>query len=426
MSKMNTKIKINPQSIIIYILLILCLLGCNTVYSTCATRDYRFPELTTLFLLVLVIMSIKYLSYNIIIKWLLMFIPYYLLNLIIIFFSVSSDKIISYSVRFMIFVPFLALIILSDARRNNIWNVALKFENLVIFYASISLILWMLVGVLNIIPATGQIVSSWGGERTYPLYLGIFTTRQTQEFMGRVWTRNQGFFTEGPMYNLVLIIAICIETFIAPLNRKKGKYIWKGMDLRKIAILIVADISTFTITGMILLVAIVAFKYCLMPSKSVLLGIIKWSGAIVVLFLAMYVANNLFLIKADTGSWEVRFDDFLAGYGAWRDNIWTGNGYDTMEAITHHMSSRRSYNMGYSSGVFSILAQGGIALFINYMVSFGGYIKYSIKTHKYEFIPMLIVIVLILITSLFHYTFVMMLLLAYGYALLLVRSIKRI
>ena len=90
------------------------------------------------------------------------------------------------------------------------------------------------------------------------------------------------------------------------------------------------------------------------------------------------------------------------------------------------MSSRRSYNMGYSSGVFSILAQGGIALFINYMVSFGGYIKYSIKTHKYELIPMLIVIVLILITSLFHYTFVMMLLLAYGYALLLVRSIKRI
>ena len=74
-----------------------------------------------------------------------MFIPYYLLNLIIIFFSVYSDKIISYSVRFMIFVPFLALIILNDARRNNIWNIALKFENLVIFYASISLVLWILV-----------------------------------------------------------------------------------------------------------------------------------------------------------------------------------------------------------------------------------------------------------------------------------------
>lgn len=426
MSKINTKIRINLQSIVIYILLILCLLGCNTVYSTCVTRDYRFSELTTLFLLVLVIMNIKHLSYSIVIKWLLMFIPYYLLNFVIIFFSVSSDKIISYSVRFMIFVPFLALIILNDVRKNNIWNVALKFENLVIFYASISLILWILVGVFNIIPATGQIVSSWGGERTYPLYLGIFTTRQTQEFMGRVWTRNQGFFTEGPMYNLVLIIAICIETFIAPLNQKKGKYIWNGMDLRKIAILIVTDISTFTITGMILLIAIVAFKYCLMPSKSVLLGIMKWSGAIIVLILAMYVSNNLFLIKADTGSWEVRFDDFLAGYKAWHDNIWFGNGYDTMEAITHYMSNNRFYNMGYSSGIFSILAQGGIALFINYIVGFSGYLKYSIKTHKYELVPMLIVIVLILITSLFHYTFIMMLLLAYGYALLLSKSIKRI
>ena len=62
MSKISKKIRINPQSIIIYVLLILCLLGCNTVYSTCVTRDYKFPELTTFFLLVLVMMNIKYLT----------------------------------------------------------------------------------------------------------------------------------------------------------------------------------------------------------------------------------------------------------------------------------------------------------------------------------------------------------------------------
>ena len=134
MRKKSTTIKINFRSGTIYILLALCLLGCNTVYSTCSTKDYRFPELTAIFLFLLVMMSIKYLSYGIIKKWLIVFIPYYIWNLFIVFFSVNFDKVISYSVRFFIFIPFLALIILSDARRENIWNIALKFENLVYVY----------------------------------------------------------------------------------------------------------------------------------------------------------------------------------------------------------------------------------------------------------------------------------------------------
>ena len=424
MQKMSTKIKINFRSIITYILFAICLLGCNTVYSTSATTDYRFPELTAIFLLLLVVINITRLSVKVIKKWSIVFIPYYLWNIIIIFCSVSSDRIISYVVRFLIFVPFLALIILNDAKKKNIWKIALKFENVVYVYAIITLIMWILVCMLKIFPATGEIVANWGGEKRYPLYLGVLTTRQTQEFMGTVWTRNQGFFAEGPMYNLVLVIAVCIEAFIAPLTQKTGKYIWNGMDLRKIAIFVITDISTFTITGMILLVAIAAFKYCLMPSKSVLKGVIKWTGAIVVLIISMTIANNLFLIKSDTGSWEVRFDDFLAGYKAWRGSVWFGNGYDTMESITRHMSSRRFYNMGYSSGLFSILAQGGIALFVNYIIGFLGYIKYSIKIHKYELVSMLIIIITILITSIFHYTFIMMIFLAYGYALLANRSKK--
>ena len=95
-----------------------------------------------------------------------------------------------------------------------------------------------------------------------------------------------------------------------------------------------------------------------------------------------------------------------------------------MESITRHMSSKRFYNMGYSSGLFSILAQGGIALLANYIIGFLGYIRYSIKIHRYELVSMLIIIIMILITSIFHYTFIMMIFLAYGYALLANRSIK--
>ena len=417
--KHRIMVKLVPKDIVTYILLILCLLGCNTVYSTCATKDYRFPELTALFLIILLVLNIKHLSFSILKKWILFFLPYYFLNIVIIMESVSSDKLISFSVKFLIFIPLLTLIILNDARKGKIWNIILKFENIIYIYVIITLILWIFVCFFNIIPMTGEIVSSWGGERVYPLYFGIFTTRQTQEFLGILWTRNQGIFAEGPMYNLVLIIAICIEVFIAPIQEKKGKFIWNGMDMRKLIILIITDITTFTITGMILLLAIFSFKYCLTKSKTVLVGIIKWVGAIIVLIMAGYFSNKLFLVKADTGSWEVRFDDFLAGFAAWKRNFWFGNGYDTMDAITYYMSSRRSYNMGYSSGMFSVLAQGGIALMLNYIIAFVGYIKYSVQFHRYELISMSIIVILIFITSLFHFTFVMLLILAYGYALLI-------
>lgn len=424
MTQTSLTIKFKFHTIVIYILFVLCLLGCNTVYSTCVNANYRIPELTILFLFLLLLIDLRYLTKKVIKKWLIVFIPYYLWNFIIILVSVPSYKIISYSVKFLIFLPVLSLIILGYARKNNIWKIALQFENVVLIYSIVSLVMWILVGLFNVIPSSGEIIASWGGERIYPLYYGIFTTRQTQEFLGITWIRNQGFFTEGPMYNLVLQIAICIEAFIGPLNDRKQKYIWNGIDLRKMFILIITDITTFTITGMILLVIISAFKYYLMSNNSMLVKLLKWIGAILVLIIVLIIVNNLFAIKSGTGSWEVRFDDFLAGYKAWKDNILFGNGYDTMDAINWHMSTIRAYNTGYSSGIFSILAQGGIFLIINYIIGFIGYIKYSISLHRFELCAMIIIIFIILVTSIFQYTFIMMIILAYGYALLTLEIAK--
>ena len=412
------KLVINRCSVITYIMLSLCVLGANTVYSTCSTHDFKIPELTVIFLCILLI-SARHLSKNITKKWSAWVIPYCLLNFTIIFFSVSSDSLISYTVRFLVFVPFLTLLILHDAKKNNIWNIAFKFERLVVTYAAITLVLWLLASVFNILPPTGGITSSWGHNMHYPLYFGLYTTKQTQFFLGTIWIRNQGFFTEAPMYNVILIVALCIEVFVASLTGREGKFIWNGMDLRKLIILVLTDLSTVTTTGMIVMVLIAAFKYCLMRNKSAIIKILKWLGAIVVLLIAAHVAYWLFLNKSITGSWEVRFDDFKAGNLAWHNNILFGNGYDTMKSINRYMSSYRLYNMGYSSGIFSVLAQGGIALFCNYVFGFWGYIKFSINLHRFELIAMLIVILVILLTSIFQYTFVMMLLLAYGYALLI-------
>ena len=155
-----------------------------------------------------------------------------------------------------------------------------------------------------------------------------------------------------------------------------------------------------------------------MKSKSSIESVIKWLAGIFLVIVAGYIMYMLFLGKADTGSWEVRSDDIVAGIKAWSDNVFFGNGYDSMDAIENYMSSYRFYNMGYSSGLFSILAQGGMLLFFNYAVGFYGFIKKSIRLHRYELMAFIMIYIIILITTIFQNTFLMMFILAYGYALI--------
>ena len=51
------------------------------------------------------------------------------------------------------------------------------------------------------------------------------------------------------MYNLVLLTAILIEMFIVPLEKDVKGGMLKGIDIKKLVVLIIADITTFTTTG---------------------------------------------------------------------------------------------------------------------------------------------------------------------------------
>lgn len=412
------KVKANLGIFLSYIVLILCVMNCNTIYSTSNNIDFRLSELTILFLLALVYVEAKFLPIAIIKKWFICLIPYFLWNIVIIFTSVTMGRLTGYVIRFFLFIPLFSLLIMIYIQHEKIWTLLIRLKNIIFVYAIISLILWVLVCILNVLPEMGSIECGWGENYDFPLYFGIFTVRQQQNFLGINWMRNMGFFTEGPMYNLVLLTAILIEVFIVPLEKNVKGGLLKGIDLRKLAILVIADITTFTTTGLILIIGIFVLKYGLMKSKSSIESVVKWLAGIFIAIIALYVMYALFLGKADTGSWEVRSDDIVAGIKAWSDHILLGNGYDSMEAIENHMSSYRLYNMGYSSGLFAILAQGGLLLFLNYAVSAYGFIKQSLRMHRYELITFLTIYIIILITTIFQNSFLMMFILAYGYALI--------
>lgn len=414
------RIGINRKSVLSYILLLLCLLNCNSIYSTSRTIDYRFPELTAAVLAFLVVIGYTKLKASVVKRWLSYFIIYEVAIILLLINSVSSEKYISFLVRFAAFIPLFALCVVAEEKNGNPWYYLIKYRNLVCLYAFISIVMWLLVCQLNILPQTGVCQSSWGIDYNYPTYFGIFTYRQTQMFLGIKWIRNQGFFAEAPMYNLVLLIAVAIELFINPLCEKANKsHILGGVNLKRLIILVVADITTFTTTGMILLIAMGALKYCLLKKKTSLGLIIKWIVGIGVVTAALFIMNTLFLEKSTDGSWIVRSDDILAGIKTWLQSPVFGMGYDLMEAIEKNYSSFRVYNMGYSSGFFSVLAQGGILLMAIYIIGLIGFMMYGIRKKSYELFAFLMVIVIIWVMTIFQNSFLMMILLAHGYAFLI-------
>lgn len=425
---MNYRIKQNKtfhlEDLIAYVFLISCILSCNTVYSASKNINFMISEFTILFLFIYLLLNVRWLKISLLKKWISIFVPYYLLNFLIVLASVSSGALYNYILHFLLFVPLLTLILMNDSVHEKVWNLFLKFENLVLLYAIVSLIFWVLITFFNLIPKTGTLLVSWGGLKTYPLYFGIFTTYQTENFLGVEWIRNLGVFTEGPMYNLILLLAICIELFVVPIYENQSNNKLKDINFMKLGILISTDLTTFTTTGMIVIAMMLAFKYCLLKNKSALANLLKWFGAIFVIIVALLVIYFLFSQKSSSGSWAVRYDDIVAGFKAWKDHIVIGNRYSDVKPIQNYMSSFRFNNMGYSSGLFSILAQGGLLLMSLYALSFYGYIKFSIYKHKNEIFAMMFSIFVILIQTIFQDTFIMMIILSYGYVLLSL-SIKK-
>lgn len=114
--------------------------------------------------------------------------------------------------------------------------------------------------------------------------------------------------------------------------------------------------------------------------------IIKWIVGIGVVTAALFIMNTLFLEKSTDGSWIVRSDDILAGIKTWLQSPVFGMGYDLMEAIEKNYSSFRVYNMGYSSGFFSVLAQGGILLMAIYIIGLIGFMMYGIRKKAMSFL----------------------------------------
>ena len=119
-----------------------------------------------------------------------------------------------------------------------------KLQNIVVLLSLSSVILWLLGPLTDILRTDTSIRINWGYIQTYKGYFSLLYNIQLEDgtFLNSYLYRNTSIFTEGPMFNLWLIIALLVEFFM----RKK-------VSIIKIVLLTLTLLTTFSTTGFIAL-----------------------------------------------------------------------------------------------------------------------------------------------------------------------------
>lgn len=228
-------------------------------------------------------------------------------------------------------------------------SVFLKYSNIMIVLSVISLIMWILCSILQVIPMTSMFPYEWHPTQEFiPTYYGIYFETQT---VGAIW-RNTGIFNEGPMYNMVLCMALTIECFIRPIKSKV-----------KICILIITIISTLTTTGQLFLLLLGGyFLYKRMSNKLRMFFLIIMPFCLYVFLLIVYTVMNNKIETGGEGSVNARNWDIQQCIEIGLEHPIMGIGMITEKKP--HVLGRE---VGFSNSFFVVFMRGGIYVSVLYL-----------------------------------------------------------
>lgn len=419
------------------ILIMFIVLDFNTPYAYALNKNYYLTEIIVICILVLFFITI--LRYKIEIsmfkKWLLVYIPYYVLMILFFFISVNRDKWINFIARFWIAIPLLTIVLCIYQKNGDIYRLLKKFSRIMFCLSVVSLFFWWFGSQLHLISPTSTIRAYWGIEYNYPSYYGLYFERQTDNFLWISGFRNIGIFCEGPMFSLCLIVALFTELFLYEdikqkfirINGNKVYLRTKNSGLKRRIIILVLAITLFTTTtttGMIIFIFMFIMKYVLTGTNNKMKKIFKWIFGIIIVILGIYLMRSLFVDKSDSVSWKIRLDDFHIGAKAWLKSPILGNGYGEWTVLENLMNGSIRTNNGFSNAIFTVLSQGGLVLFSLYIISILCYFMYTIKNKDKRIFVFGSIFLVEFVVTLFQYTFLMMLLLSLGYALVISNNNK--
>lgn len=290
--------------------------------------------------------------------------------------------------------------------RNSRPSILFKYEKIIIVIAIVSVFFWFFGSQFNLIKPSDIVYSNWSGtglDKTVSSYYGIYFETQVINFewFGQI-TRNSAIFVESPMCSLHFSIALLIELFIKEKSSKSRSII-----------LILANLTTLSSTGLILIVLSLGIKFIINNPKSKIFYLIKI--LIIPLCIVSICAISYILLrgKMGTDSGSIRLDDFSVGFKAWKENILLGSGFNNYDFIKSFMENWRSYNIGFSNSPMIVLSDGGIYMGLLYIFTFGYGIMKSLKMKEKNKCAFILMIVYLFITTIFPYQYLLYYMLIY-------------
>ena len=389
------------SSVIDMILMFFLIISTNSIYVN-IEDGYSFNNYITILIFVSFVCKIILfkISKEIFNKILILLGVYYsivILISIINFSKFTINNILYYFINF----PLLLVIILLLREQNKLQAWLINIINITALLAVISLFFWILASNLNVISPTDYLINKWSDGGVAVSYYNMYFETQRIVIMDNVIVRNSGVFAEAPMWNLILSIALMIQT------------LFLGRNDYKTFILVLTILSTVSTTGVYIIGLIIAYK--------IIFEVSGWKKYIALILVPILLLGLSFIWenKSETASASIRFDDYKAGIQAWFDNVFFGSGFlNGLRVIESYMDTTIRANLGYSNSLFVILAQGGIILFILYLLPM--FLILLNRKYSYDLKFFVFLLIVILSTAIFIDTYMFNFIVGFMYSIVFI------
>ena len=323
----------------------------NTPYVYFPVIRHAVEIILLLSAIILIIYHWDYISFDI-----FAFLLIVLVGAILPSLNVVEDKFVLYVKLYFVLLPILLLMMILYARENEsaYETFLFKYSNIVYLISIVSLFFWFFGSILEIIPSTAIIPNAWGKEKFIPTYYGIYFETQSIEATegASLMVRNSGIFNEGPMYNMILCIAISIELFV----RKKIKPL-------RLCTLLITDITVLSTTGFLLLLLIFAIKAFELSHAKYGLQILLLSPIILIM---VFITLSVILDNkknSSAKSYNNRGDDIVKCVEVGLEHPILGVGV----FFKGEEDSSDSKSFGFSNSTFAVFAHGGFYFLVLYL-----------------------------------------------------------
>ncbi|CAX67034.1 O-antigen ligase family protein [Lactobacillus johnsonii] len=381
-----------------FILSFLLILNTNSIWTTIPGTKEKFINILYLVLPVCIFFSllsvkIDSIKFRNILVLTIFFLIYFSIFLIVPVNRGSISLGLKLLVSFISFLLYFGLC--TDTKK-----FPLIFEyyiNWMVIIGIVSLVLWMLVSCMRILQFNSSILSDWSTFNGYAArissYHGIYFETQ---YLNNI-PRNSAIFPEAPMASLHFLVALSLNFLFC-----QGKF-----SKAKNLLLILAIISTLSSTGYIGIVLLFTYKMVFYKFKNNTLNYLKFLWIVVFLIGSIVIVNLIFSQKIGSESGNIRKDDYLAAFNAWKTSPIFGVGL-VSDTVKNYMSLWRSYNLGFSNSLMDVLAHGGLWSLVVYVGAGLKGIISNLKIKNFNMIMFVVMTFYLFATTIFTNSFLIL------------------